>query len=165
MLKHVGAFSDLNNKTTVTLPQTFFVRMHNQPIRHPKTTSSLCGNLRLDYVGIAKILEMIKNYGELWQNYDKNAALAEASKMLSEINDNDCIKSCYHISLLLVRIKRIDNFSPVKSAENRKLASNINPSSTNPTKWSNTVKQFVVNSRRIVCLAILWGLRLKVLAK
>ena len=55
---------------------------------------------------------MIKNYGELWQNYGKNAAVAEASEMLSKISDNDYMKSCCHISLLLVRIKRIDNFSP-----------------------------------------------------
>ena len=34
---------------------------------------------------------------------------------------------------------------------------------SNPTKWSNTLKQFVGNSRRIiwVCLAILWGWHLK----
>ena len=34
---------------------------------------------------------------------------------------------------------------------------------TNPTKWSNTLKQFVDNSWRIVweCLTILWGWRLK----
>ena len=34
-----------------------------------------------------------------------------------------------------------------------------NPSSTNPTKWSSKLKQFVGNSRRIVsvCLTILWG--------
>ena len=40
---------------------------------------------------------------------------------------------------------------------------NINPLSANPTKWSNTLKQFVGNSRRIVCvcLTILWGPGLK----
>ena len=33
----------------------------------------------------------------------------------------------------------------------------------NPTKWSNTIKQFVCNSRRIfwVCLTISWGWHLK----
>ena len=38
-----------------------------------------------------------------------------------------------------------------------------NTSSANPTKWSNRLKQFVSNSRRIfwVCLTILWGWRLK----
>ena len=29
-------------------------------------------------------------------------------------------------------------------------ASNVNPLSANPTKWSNTLKQFVGSSRRIV---------------
>ena len=39
----------------------------------------------------------------------------------------------------------------------------VNPLSANPTKWSNTLKQFVGNSRRIVwvCLTILWGWRFK----
>ena len=38
----------------------------------------------------------------------------------------------------------------------------LNLLSTNHTKWSNTLKQFVGNSRRIVwlCLTILWGLAL-----
>ena len=38
-----------------------------------------------------------------------------------------------------------------------------NPISASPTKWSNTLKQFVDNSRRIVlvCLTILWDWRLK----
>ena len=38
-----------------------------------------------------------------------------------------------------------------------------NPLSANPTKWSNTLKQFVGYCRRIVsvCLTILWGWRLK----
>ena len=37
-----------------------------------------------------------------------------------------------------------------------------NPLSANPTKWPNTLKQFVGCSRRIfwVCLTILWGWRL-----
>ena len=37
------------------------------------------------------------------------------------------------------------------------------PLSANPTKWSNTLKQFLSNSRRIVwvCLTILWGWRFK----
>ena len=35
----------------------------------------------------------------------------------------------------------------------------LNPLNANPTKWSNTVKQFVGKCRRIVsvCLTILWG--------
>ena len=35
--------------------------------------------------------------------------------------------------------------------------------SANSSKWSNTLKQFVGNSRQIVgvCLTILWGWRLK----
>ena len=39
----------------------------------------------------------------------------------------------------------------------------VNPLSTNPTKWSNTLKKFVGKSWRIawVCLIILWGWRLK----
>ena len=39
----------------------------------------------------------------------------------------------------------------------------INPLNTNPTKWSNKLKQFVGNSRLIVwvCLTILWGWHLK----
>ena len=34
-----------------------------------------------------------------------------------------------------------------------------NPLSAKPTKWSNTLKQFVISSRQIVsvCLTILWG--------
>ena len=42
----------------------------------------------------------------------------------------------------------------------------INPLSANPTKWSNTLKQLLDNSRRIVwvCLVILWGWRLRWLA-
>ena len=37
------------------------------------------------------------------------------------------------------------------------------PLNANPTNWSNTLKQFVGNSRKIfwVCLTILWGWRLK----
>ena len=40
----------------------------------------------------------------------------------------------------------------------------INPLSANLTKWSNILKQYVGNFRRIVwvCLTILWGWRLKV---
>ena len=39
----------------------------------------------------------------------------------------------------------------------------LNPLSANPTKWSNTLKQFVGCWRRLVlaCLTILWGWRLK----
>ena len=37
----------------------------------------------------------------------------------------------------------------------------FNLSSASPTKWSNTFKQFVSNSRRIVGLTILWRWRLK----
>ena len=39
----------------------------------------------------------------------------------------------------------------------------FNPLSSNPTKWSNTLKQFVGQSRRIVsvCLTILWSCRVK----
>ena len=35
----------------------------------------------------------------------------------------------------------------------------VKPLSADPVKWSNTLKQFVSNSRRIVwvCLTILWG--------
>ena len=38
----------------------------------------------------------------------------------------------------------------------------VNSLSVNPTKWSNTLKQFVGFCRRIVrvCLTILWGWRL-----
>ena len=41
----------------------------------------------------------------------------------------------------------------------------VNPLSTNPIKWSNTLKQFVGCCRRFlcVCLIILWGRRLKCL--
>ena len=40
----------------------------------------------------------------------------------------------------------------------------INPVSASPTKWSNTLKQFVSCCRQTawVCLIILWGWRLKV---
>ena len=40
----------------------------------------------------------------------------------------------------------------------------FNPSSANPTSWSDALKQFVGNSQRIVwvCLTILWGWHLKV---
>ena len=43
------------------------------------------------------------------------------------------------------------------------MTKNVNPWSTNPTKWSNTLRQFVGNSRQNVwmCLTILWGWRLK----
>ena len=39
----------------------------------------------------------------------------------------------------------------------------FNSLSANHTKWSNTLKQFVANSRQIVylCLTILWGWRSK----
>ena len=39
----------------------------------------------------------------------------------------------------------------------------LDPLSASPIKWSNILKQFVGNSRRIVwvCLTILWGWRLK----
>ena len=39
----------------------------------------------------------------------------------------------------------------------------FNPLSANPTKWSNTLKQFVGKCRQIVwvCLTILWDLHLK----
>ena len=39
----------------------------------------------------------------------------------------------------------------------------FNPVSANSTKWPNTIKQFVSNSRQIVwvCLTILWGCRLQ----
>ena len=40
-------------------------------------------------------------------------------------------------------------------------ASNVNPLSANPTKWSNTLKKFVGNSRQTQVLNILWGWRLK----
>ena len=44
-----------------------------------------------------------------------------------------------------------------------KFNKNIDSLRANPTKWSNTFKQFVDYFWRIdwVCLAILWGWRLK----
>ena len=41
---------------------------------------------------------------------------------------------------------------------------NLDPLSTNPTKWSNKLKQFVGCSQQIVwiCLTILWGWHLRV---
>ena len=43
------------------------------------------------------------------------------------------------------------------------LRCNFNPLGANPTKWSNTLRQFVGCCRRIVwvCLTILWGWRSK----
>ena len=43
------------------------------------------------------------------------------------------------------------------------ILSQFNPLSANPTKWSNTLQQFVGSSGRIVwvCLPILWSWRLK----
>ena len=49
--------------------------------------------------------------------------------------------------------------------KNKKQTFNMsfNPLSTNLTTWSNTLKQFVGSSRRIilVCLVILWGWHLQ----
>ena len=46
---------------------------------------------------------------------------------------------------------------------NLPIVSDINPLSANPTKWTNTLKQFVGCCPRIVwvCLTILWDWRLK----
>ena len=43
------------------------------------------------------------------------------------------------------------------------LSYKIIPLSANPLKWSNTLKQFVGNNRRVVwvCLTIMWGWHLK----
>ena len=51
--------------------------------------------------------------------------------------------------------------SKIKYALEKLTGHHPNPLSANATKWSNTFKQFVSKSRRIVCLAILWGWRLK----
>ena len=56
----------------------------------------------------------------------------------------------------------------VNNGNTRKMCKNlfqVNLLSANPTKWSNTLKQFVGKSQRTVqvCLTILWGWRLKVL--
>ena len=58
--------------------------------------------------------------------------------------------------LELIDLKLISN-SPLNSLFFPSL-DYINPSCANPTKWSNTIKQFVDNSWRIVwvCLTILW---------
>ena len=47
--------------------------------------------------------------------------------------------------------------------ENSLDTNSFNPLNVNPTKWSNTFKQFLGKSRRIVwvCLTILWDWRLK----
>ena len=44
-----------------------------------------------------------------------------------------------------------------------KIMFKVDPLNTNPTKWSNSLKQFVVNSWQSfwVCLIILWGWRLE----
>ena len=58
--------------------------------------------------------------------------------------------------LELIDLKLISN-SPLNSLFFPSL-DYINPLCANPTKWSNTIKQFVDNSWRIVwvCLTILW---------
>ena len=51
----------------------------------------------------------------------------------------------------------------VSNEDNKCIEHFFNPLSANPTKVSNTLKQFVGCCRRIarVCLTILWGWRLK----
>ena len=66
-----------------------------------------------------------------------------------------------------VRCKAIDTKAKAKSRSewcNNTVYSNLfNPSSANPTKWANSLKQFVGSCRRIVwmCLTIFWGWDLK----
>ena len=54
-------------------------------------------------------------------------------------------------------------FRPQSNVHNKLLSQNLNPLSANPTKWSNTLKQFIGNGGQIVgvCLTILWGWRIK----
>ena len=56
-----------------------------------------------------------------------------------------------------ISIKNFFSLFPANYRPQRKV-STINPLTANPTKWSNTLKQFFSNSRRIFwsCLTILW---------
>ena len=45
--------------------------------------------------------------------------------------------------------------------EATKIFKGFNPLNANPTKWLNTLKQFLGNSRLRASLTILWGSRLK----
>ena len=66
----------------------------------------------------------------------------------------------------VISTKLISNFIEVNIRTNfiqhfpYRLIFHFDPLSANPTKWPNTLKQFVGNSRR-VCFTILWGWRLK----
>ena len=78
--------------------------------------------------------------------------------------------SPYQLAIYILRIQKIGNYQQtfyVTTQSNSKIENRdyINPLSTNPTKWSNTLKQFVRKSRRIVwvCLAIFSGWHLNLM--
>ena len=58
---------------------------------------------------------------------------------------------------------QVGNEPNIKTQTNTNKYITLNLLKANPTKWSNTLKQFVGCCRRIVwvCLSILWGWRLK----
>ena len=60
------------------------------------------------------------------------------------------ISACFKYSLLKSKLKSI--YCNIKRIDQLLFSLNIliNPLSDNPQKWSNTLKQFVSNSRRIV---------------
>ena len=46
----------------------------------------------------------------------------------------------------------LQNFNFANKHMSIKINLNVNPLSTNATKWSNTLKKFIGNSRRIECV-------------
>ena len=83
----------------------------------------------------------------LQKNAQSIAVKNACSKLLIKILDK-----CADIML---NEFRVNNEDPKMTSTDRI----FEPFSTNPTKWSNTLKQFVGNRRRIVlvCLTILLG--------
>ena len=87
--------------------------------------------------------------------------MVEWLSLLHNLIQQILISSSVQVQILLVVYRRSAMMRTSGNGHCWKLG--LTPLNANPTKWSNTLKQFIGNSRRIiwVCLTILWGWRLK----
>ena len=115
-----------------------------------------------------------KIYGRaLFQNFAVDCFLKKAltwvfHRCISNVSVvNDYVKAKVNSENLIILVcDTSDDFIKAFRRIFHDYLRHLNPLSANPTKWSNTLKQFVGNSRRIVrrivwaCLTVLWNWRL-----
>ena len=150
-----------------------FSRLHLKAFYHSSTIK--ISSAIVEPLSISIISQFIANFSSwtfmknkfIFLSADVNLVNSNSAKLFNLTHSNYllrliCIVLLYICNEMSVNYKNTQFYWYVQVKLN-KLWVKVNPLSADPTKWSNTLKQFVGNSQQIVwmCLTILWNWRLK----